>query len=139
MNTKERISGICAAGYLIGAMQIAIIGNEMSKMMRIFVKRHWRRVCQEEDPSKVELLSTSLDEVKRVFGFGEKLVLRLQHATIRRFVRIEGKTVEPQLRHLIYLSESNILEIPGMGKKRKKLLVKGLIRLGVPEQMIRFK
>lgn len=135
-NTKEQTN---RASYLVGGIYIAAICDQALKMMRILRKKQWLRVCQEEDPTYVELLSTSLDEVSKIFGFGDKLVLRLRDATIRQFVRIQGKVVKPQLRHLIYLKKSDILKIPGMGEKRKKLLIKGLIRLGVPEQMIRFK
>jgi hypothetical protein len=135
MNTKNQIS-LSDAGFLIGAFDEALLMSV--RILKIIRRRRWRRARQEEDPEKEEILSISLDELK-IFGFGRKLVFRLSDATYHHFARIEPIKQEPQVRNLIYLTEEDILKIPGIGTKRRDLLVKGLLKLGVPEQMIRFR
>lgn len=91
-----------------------------------------------------DLLDTRVINSVHLFpGFGAWTALKLDGYIVRNFRNIFGYVPETfpliTLRHLIYLTSDQLLEIPGIGLKKRDELVKSLEVFGVPEDLIRFR
>ena len=91
-----------------------------------------------------DLLDTRVINSVHLFpGFGAWTALKLDGYIVRNFRNIFGYVPETfpliTLRHLIYLTSDQLLEIPGIGPKKRDELVKSLEVFGVPEDLIRFR
>lgn len=91
-----------------------------------------------------DLLDTRVINSVHLFpGFGAWTALKLDGYIVRNFRNIFGYVPETfpliTLRHLIYLTSDQLLEIPGIGPKKRDELVKSLEVFGVPENLIRFR
>ena len=117
------------------------------KRRKIALIKHfcWRLFREQTDLMGLkDLLDARVVNTVHLFpGFGAWTTLKLDGYIVRNFRNIFGYVPETfpliTLRHLIYLSSDQLLEIPGIGPKKRDRLVRSLEVFGVPKDLIRFK